>query len=186
MASNYTFEGIVINRFNGWNADKLITFFTKEHGRLTLVAKSLRKNSSKRAGVLELFNRVRAGAISTKSGIDILTEVELLESHSIWKKHLGRVNMAYQMCEAIEKLTPESVPQEEIYDLLMGFFTIDVSEAGKNWQDNLKCRLVNLMEVLGYWPSGKPFTQNIYEFIENVSGKKFSSHSVLESLSNTS
>ncbi|MEK7164004.1 MAG: DNA repair protein RecO, partial [Patescibacteria group bacterium] len=115
---SYTDEGIVIKRHNFGEADKIITLYTKSHGKITLMARGIRKLISKRAGSLDLFNKVIFQGVSGRGEMDTLTEVKLLTDFSNWKKHLGRVNIAYQLCEMIDKLTPDRQPHPEIYSIL--------------------------------------------------------------------
>ena len=81
----YTVEGIVIKRQNIGEADKLITLFTETLGKITLLARGIRKSSSRRVGSLELFNQVKVSAARGRGELDTLTEVQLLNSFSPWR-----------------------------------------------------------------------------------------------------
>ena len=97
--NSYSDVGIVLKRLKLGEADKLVTFYTQRHGKVTAIARGLRRPTSKRAGSLELFNIVKSSFIKGKGELDTLAEVQILESHSGWRKHLGRVNLAYQLAE---------------------------------------------------------------------------------------
>ena len=81
----YKVEGIIIKRRDQGEADRIITLFSRSKGKISLKAKGVRQSNSRRAGSLELFNRVKAGVARGHSDLDILTEVEVLDAYSSWR-----------------------------------------------------------------------------------------------------
>ena len=73
MIRSYKATAIILKRTNFSEADRLITIFTKKHGKLTLIAKGIRKLTSRKKGHLELFTLAQLQIAKTKS-IDIITE----------------------------------------------------------------------------------------------------------------
>jgi DNA repair protein RecO (recombination protein O) len=178
---SYSIEGIIIKRTDAGEADKFITFFSKDKGKITLKAKGVRKLSSKRAGSLELFNRAKISAVAGRGQLDTLTEVQLLESYSQWRKHLGRVNLAYQLCEVVDKLLPDHQPHPKVYDIL-SLSLSQISELGDNWQDQLHAWFVDILVELGYWPADRPFTGDVHKFIESLILRPLNSPKILKKL----
>lgn len=179
---SYTYEGIVIKRIDFGEADKIITFFTSDRGKLTLIAKGVRKLSSKRAGSLELFNRAKISAVSGRGSLDTLAEVSLLESYSGWRKHLGRVNVAYQLCEIIDKLLPDNQSHPGIYEILSRSLS-QISDLSDDWQNRIDSWFVDILIDLGYWPADKKFTGDINKFIESIIQRPLNSSKILKKLS---
>jgi DNA repair protein RecO (recombination protein O) len=179
---SYSFEGVVIKRHNLGETDKLVTFFSKEHGKITLVAKGLRKLSSKRANSLELFNLLKAHAIKGRGALDTLTEVSLISSPHVWRKHLGRVSLGYQLCEVIDKITAEHQPFPGTYQILVSGLT-QIGSLGDDWQTVFNSWLINIIRDLGYWPHDTDFSGNIIEFIESLSERPIFSPKLLKQMS---
>src|SRR5512144_2090290 len=98
---SYQVYGIVLKRHDLGEADKIVTLFTRDQGKITVKAKGLRKVTSRRAGSLELFHQVKALIIPGKSTFDIIADVELIQSSFSWRKFLGRITIAYQLVEVI-------------------------------------------------------------------------------------
>lgn len=176
----YKTEGIVLKRINFGEADRIITFYTKHYGRLVAVAKGVRKLTSRKRGSLEIFNRVVFFAAKGK-GMDIITEVETLETFGDWKKDLKKVGVAYEMAEMVDKLTAEGSEQEEVYWLLCSFFRQLKNREKKNLSVFVNSFGGELLKILGFWPKDKSFPQNfdmerkIEEIIEReLKSKKFS------------
>lgn len=179
---SYKIEGLVLKRSDVGETDRLITFFTRHHGKLSVLAKGVRRPNSRRAGSLELFNEVQASVHHTKGDLDILGEVELVNSQPAWRKHLGRVTVAYQLVEAVDKLTPDGQSHPKIFDLLKQ----SLSQIGKleaDWKQDIELWLVELLVELGYWPKSQPFSKDIYEFIEDISSRSLNSPKFLKKIS---
>ena len=165
----YKSEGIVLKRTNYGEADKIITVFSKHYGKITLLAKGIRRLTSKKRGNLELFNQVSFFAHKGK-GLDIVTETELLDSFSSWRGDLQKVASAYQICEMIDKLTAEGSEQEEIYDLLV----TNLKTIAITGQNNLTILTnsfgVSLLKDLGFLSRNKVLPQNfnVIAYIEDI------------------
>lgn len=177
-------EGIVIKRSNLGETDRIITLYTHDSGKLSLVAKGVRKSSSRRAGSFELFNHIRASVMETRSELGLVTEVEVVDSFSGWRMHLGRVYLAYQLCEIIDKLTPDHQPHPELFTLLSGYLQ-QISDLGTDWEPQFKIWLVEILKALGYWPDNQAMLGNIYDFIEDLSSRPIHSPKLLAQLRNS-
>lgn len=180
---SYNLEGIIIKRSNYGEADKLVTLFTKTHGKVTLMARSIRKLTSKRAGSLELFNLVKISAVPGRGQIDTLTEVQSLKSFTDWKSQMGRVNIAYQLAETVDKLTPDRQPHPQIFTILSNGLS-QISELGASWQQTVENWLLQIITELGFWSQDQEFKGDIYEFIESVSERSLNSPKLLKKLRN--
>jgi len=178
---SYTDEGIVIKRSNIGEAGKLITIFSKNHGKITAIAKGLRKPTSKRAGLLELFNLVKFHAVQGRGELDTLTEVQLIDSFSSWRKHLGRVTLAYQLAEVIDKLTPDHQPHPEIFEILSGSLS-QISKYGSDWSLKIKNLKLKILRELGYWPEDREFLEDIDTHIEQLINRPLHSPKLLSKL----
>lgn len=179
--NSYTDEGIVIKRSNIGEANKLITFFSRHHGKITAIAKGLRRPTSKRAGLLELFNLVKFHAVQGRGELDTLTEVQLIESFSSWRQHLGRVTLAYQLAEVIDKITPDRDPHPEIFDILNNSL-LKIGSLGLDWKLEIGHWLIEVTRELGYWPKNQEFSEDVYEFLEKILSRPIHSPNFLSKL----
>lgn len=178
---SHTVEGVVIKRMNVGEADRVITLFTKTKGKVSAIAKGVRKLTSKRAGSLELFNLVKAQVVEGKGSLDTLAEVQLIASFESWRKHIGRVNLAYQMCEAVDKLTADNEPSPVVFSILVTALT-QIGTLTSNWEEQVSNWLVEIVKDLGFFPADKKFTGDIAQFIEQVSSRSYNSPRILQRL----
>lgn len=117
---NYKAEGIILKRTNFGEADRILTIYTKQYGKLRVLAKGVRKINSRRGGNLELFNHV-AILVSSGRNLDVLIEVQLIDSFSSWRKNLKAVGVAYYFCELVDKLTAEGQEHLNVFELLLAY-----------------------------------------------------------------
>ncbi|HSW88804.1 MAG TPA: DNA repair protein RecO [Candidatus Saccharimonadales bacterium] len=177
---SFTTEGIVIKRRNMGEADRVLTVFTKDHGKLQIKAKGVRKITSKRSSHIELLN---FALLSLHKGnvMSILTEVQTIESFSDIKIDLKKVGIAYHICELVDGLCPENQENSEIFLLLKNILTTlnqeeDVSKPVYTFQ-------LELLAQLGYW-SGERSDKNFktLSFIEDILERKLKTRQILPSL----
>ena len=178
---SYSFAGIVIKRSNFGEAHKLVTLFTRDQGKITLIAKGLRQLTSKRAGSLELFNYIKGSAVRGRGELDTLTEVQLINSYPNWRKHLGRVTLAYQLCEVVDKLTPDHQPHPEIFEILKNSL-LNIGSLKIDWKLKIENWLIEIASELGYWPRDQVFKGNVYDFLERITSRPLHSPKLLNKL----
>lgn len=128
MFRSYKTYGLVLKRSNFGESDKLLTVFTHNLGKISLIAKGIRKIHSRKASHLELFNIVTIYAAIGKK-YDYITEAETFRSFKKLKKNLTRIIFAYQVLEIVNLLCPEKEQHPEAYRLVVNVMEkLDVSD----------------------------------------------------------
>lgn len=102
-------------------ADRIISLFTRTHGRVRAVAKGVRRTTSKFGGRLEPFGHIDVQC-SVGSSLDSVVQVEgisLLGKHFV--EDYPRYTAASAITETAERLTPiEREPALRLYLLTLG------------------------------------------------------------------
>lgn len=117
ITHTYKTEGIILSRKNIGEADRLLTILTKQHGKIRVIAKGVRRPMSRKRSHLELFNQVNL-FLAKGRNLDIITEAEAKNDFKLWRKDLLRIGMAYHLSEVVEKLTREGEELPQVYKLL--------------------------------------------------------------------
>ncbi len=113
----YQTTGIVIGRTNFGEADRVIRFLTPDHGKLSAVARGIRKIKSRSAGHLELFGEVSL-MLATGRNLDVVTSARLAwYPHNIASDY-SRLGLAYAFAGMTDKLAQERHAQPELYSHL--------------------------------------------------------------------
>lgn len=120
MIRSYKVEAIILARRNIGEADKLVTVFTKQYGKKTVLAKGIRRITSKRAPYLELFSHV-ALILHQGRSLDTITEVAAIHTFTQIYKKLERIGYACIALELTEKLTAENQESYFIFNKLLTF-----------------------------------------------------------------
>lgn len=181
----YAVHAIVLKRRNVGEADRIVTMFTKEYGRMRVVAKGIRRIHSRRAPFLEVFFHVSLVLHKGKTW-DSVTQASPIHAFSRLRESLPRVSAGYYLCELIDALLPERQEHRDIYSLLLGAFiqlnhTIEIDPVVVSEQFALE-----LLRILGYLardralPSGQ-----IDPYIERIIERRIRSHRLLTKFADT-
>jgi Recombination protein O N terminal/Recombination protein O C terminal len=114
----YRVSALVLKRREMGEADRLLTVLTRDRGKLTLLAKGVRKPASRKAGHLEPFTHVELLVAKGKS-LDLVTQAETLEAHRNLREDLWRSSWAYYVAELADAFIQDADPHELLFDLVL-------------------------------------------------------------------
>ncbi len=104
--------GIVLGRLNYGEADRIITILTDTQGKITVMARGVRKEKSKLAGGIELFSISHISFIPGKRDMGTLVSTRLKKHYKHIVTDLQRTQLAYQTLKTIDKVTEENCESE--------------------------------------------------------------------------
>jgi DNA repair protein RecO (recombination protein O) len=146
----YQTKAIVIGRTNFGEADRIIRFITPDHGKVSAVAKGIRKIKSRSGGHLELLGEVNASLLQGRSGLDTVATARLL-----WYPHnlvgdYQRLGPAFMVATAVDRLIEPGQPQPALYTVVReALGALDTGATGALPELWFKLRL---LDILGYRP----------------------------------
>lgn len=111
----------VVLRMHAWSETSLIgTLYTRDFGKISVVAKGARRPKSPFEVALDLLSVCRVVFIA-KSGdaLNLLTEAKLARRFRAAEHGLLRLYCGYYVAELLDKFTHEGVAQPELYDLVI-------------------------------------------------------------------
>lgn len=117
----YRTEAIVLRRSDFGEADRLLTVFTPERGKVKLIAKGARKPTSRKSGHVELFSYGQF-FVAVGRELDIITQAEMLEPYLPLRQDLMRTTYAYYVAELADAFTGERDENRPLFDLLRDAF----------------------------------------------------------------
>jgi len=117
----YRTEAIVLRRTDFGEADRLLTVFTPERGKLRLIAKGARKPLSRKSGHVELFSHSQF-LVAQGRDLDIITQADTVEPFVLLRKDLLRTTYAYYVAELADAFTAEHDENQPLFDLLRDAF----------------------------------------------------------------
>lgn len=111
-------EGVILKRRNFGEADRVLTIFSSNLGKISIVAKGVRRITSRRSGNVELLNRVTIFLHQTK-GMPVLTEASSIDTFAKIKAELRLSTVAFHIIELVDKLTAENQESRLLYENLI-------------------------------------------------------------------
>jgi DNA repair protein RecO (recombination protein O) len=114
-------EAIILRRTNYGEADRILNLLTPERGKVSAIAKGVRKAKSKLAGGLELFATCDVTLLQGKSDMFTVSSARLDKFYGNILKDYDRMQLAYELVKMINRAT-ETVSEPEFYYLLRDSF----------------------------------------------------------------
>jgi len=145
----YKTEAIVLRQRRLGEADKIVTLFSPNKGKLDAVAKGVRRTKSRLAGHLEPLTY---GAYLLAQGreLDIVTQAETIEGYTALREDLERLSRGLYCAELVDRLLPERSEAWPVFRLLRE----TLARLCDTDQVDLAVRFfeARLMDELGYRP----------------------------------
>jgi len=145
----YRTQAIVIRHTEFGEADRIIKLFTLKKGKITAIAKGIRKIRSRKAGHLEPFTRVDL-FLAKGRNLDIITQVETVDAYIGLRDDLQRVAFAAYVMEVLDRFTYEEGQNVGIFRLLAN--TLSRLEKQSNLETVAHYYEIHLLDLLGFRP----------------------------------
>lgn len=140
----YKTKGIIIKRQNYLETDKLLTIYTKDFGKITAIAKGVRKPLSKLSCHLQLFYEANL-LLNKGKNIDLVVSAESINQFEYISKDSQIINACFFISELLYKSTQERLESTKIYTCFL---------------DILKNITNNNAKKISYY-----FEQKLYQFL---------------------
>lgn len=118
MPQTYT-PAILLRRVEFGDYDLILTFLTRESGKIAAIAKSAKKSAKRFAGLLELFSVLNiVCSAGRRSSLPVLQEASLITLYPQIRTDMLKTAHASYWAELIDRWTEEAQPQADLFDLL--------------------------------------------------------------------
>ena len=116
-ARSYKTAAVVLRGRTYGEADRILTLYTSERGKIDAIAKGARRTKSHLAGRLEFGNEVHLGMHRGRN-LDVVVSADILEAH--WQRLVQpeRFAAANVMVELVDAFGEPDLAQPEMYALL--------------------------------------------------------------------
>lgn len=146
--NQYQATAIVLGIRNWRGADKIVTLFTHEFGKIQALAFGLRQPKNQLSGCIQLFSEIDV-VLDTGKNLDVLRQASLKESNRILREDLEKMAYAALVVEAATELWPERENQPEVFDVLCSAMRL-LSERNPRIAALATCW--QLLSLAGYQP----------------------------------
>jgi len=146
---SYRAQAIVLGHIEYGEADRILRLFTYEKGKITAIAKGVRKIRSRKAGHLEPFTHVNL-FLAKGRDMDIITQAETVDGFMGLREDLRRVAYANYIVEVLDRFTYEEGPNVGVFRLLVN--TLSHLDRQENLETVIHYYEIRLLDHLGFRP----------------------------------
>ena len=142
-------EAVILRRSDFGEADRLLTLFTHDFGKIQAIAKGARKPQSRKTGHVELFMRSKC-FFARGRDLNILTQAEMVNGYAALREDLVKATYALYAVELLDRFTVEEDKNIQLYDLLANTLerlttAVDVLLAARFYE-------LRLLSIAGFQP----------------------------------
>jgi DNA repair protein RecO (recombination protein O) len=115
---SYSSEAIILKRSDLGEADRILTLFTPQKGKVHVIAKGVRRITSKRAGHLELLSHSQL-QLALGRTLDIVTQAETRESFLHLRSEIWHTTCGFYLAELVDRFIEDHTQHINVYNLLL-------------------------------------------------------------------
>ena len=141
---------LVLRSVDYGEADRIVTFYTRELGKVAAFARAARKSQKRFGGALEPFNRLAIRYRDRRGELLSLASAVVDRARPGVTTELERIHRASYVTELVTEATREREPHAELFDLLdAGLEVIATADTAGGW---LAAFELKLLALAGYRP----------------------------------
>jgi len=146
---SYQTEAIIVKKTKLGEADRILTLFTPQLGKIQAVAKGVRRPRSKMSGHLELLTHSLISLARGKN-IDTVTGTQTINSFLSLKSDLELTSYALYATELVNQFAAENLENQPLFELLLQ--TLQRLQLGGDNELVLRYFELHLLNEVGYRP----------------------------------
>lgn len=163
-------EGVILKKRDFGEADRILTIFTRDFGKVICIAKGTRRPRSRKAGHVELGNWCKV-FIAKGKNIDLLTEVEVKKPFGIDNFSPEKANKIYHLLEIVELLTAPHQKNLKVFIILVNFLKRITD--GEDFYLISTVFKIKLLSTLGFFSARSLEKSKIRNFFEMIQDEGF-------------
>ncbi len=152
MPGSLKSDAIVLRSLRYGEADRILHLYTPDRGRLSAIAKGVRRSKSRFGGRLEPYFRLRLVLYQGRSELLTVTSAETLDGHGRLRGHGGALDNASRACDAVGRLFGDGEPHSGVYHLLANALELLDRDPGSASRANSLAFRLKLLLAAGFAP----------------------------------
>jgi DNA repair protein RecO (recombination protein O) len=126
-------EAIVLRSLRYGEADRILHLYTPDRGRVSAIAKGVRRARSRFGARLEPYFHVHLVLHEGRSELLTVTAADTMATHASLREHVATLDGAARACDAVARLFETNDPHPEVFRLLtneLALLATDPTRAG--------------------------------------------------------
>ncbi|MEK8129672.1 DNA repair protein RecO [Paenibacillus filicis] len=147
----YRLQGIIIRSMDHGEGNKIVTIFTREYGKMSVVARGAKKVKSRFGSAVQLFTLGDFSFFkSGQSGLGSMSLAEIVEAFHPLREDLHLAAYASYLAELTDKMFGDQEGHPYLYEQLKGSF--QALQQGKDIQIIVHMYEMKMLMQAGYMP----------------------------------
>jgi DNA repair protein RecO (recombination protein O) len=118
MGRSVKTEAVVLRSMRYGEADRILHLYTPHRGRVSAIAKGVRRARSRFGGRLEPFFRLQIELHEGRGELLTVTGAQTVNGHASLRENAGALDAAARACDAVGRLFETSEPHPGVFNLL--------------------------------------------------------------------
>jgi DNA repair protein RecO (recombination protein O) len=152
LAGSVKTEGIVLRSLRYGEADRILHLYTPDRGRVSAIAKGVRRARSRFGGRLEPFFRLNLVLYEGRSELLTVTSAETLAAHPRLREDARTLDGAARACEAVARVFDDGDPHAGVYHLLANELALLDGDPARAGRANALAFRLKLLLAAGFAP----------------------------------
>jgi DNA repair protein RecO (recombination protein O) len=131
-------EAVVLRSMRYGEADRILHLYTPSRGRVSAIAKGVRRSRSRFGGRLEPFFRLRVELHEGRSELLTVTGADTVDGHARLREDARALDAAARACDAVGRLFETSEPHPGVFNLLCRKLALLDEQAGAAQQEGAR------------------------------------------------
>ena len=145
----YNTEGLVLKHMRLGEADRIVTLYTPDRGKVRAVVKGARRAKSRKGGFLQPLTHVRVSIAEGRS-LDQVVEAETVASFRTVREDLGLVSTGMYMAELVDGFSADGAVNPSEFRLLVA--AMNVLEFTERPEQLARYFETRMLAVAGFGP----------------------------------
>jgi DNA repair protein RecO (recombination protein O) len=152
VAGSLKTEAIVLRSMRYGEADRILHLFTPERGRLSAIAKGVRRAKTRFGGRLEPYFRLQLVLYQGRSDLLTVTSAETVHGHPRLREHGGALDGAARACDAVARMFDDHDAHQGVYHLLANQLALLDADPARATRGNALAFRLKLLLAAGFAP----------------------------------
>lgn len=152
MPGSLKTEAIVLRSIRYSEADRILHLYTPNHGKLSAIAKGVRKIRSRFGGRLEPCFRLQLILYEGRGDLLTVTSAETVAAHPRLRESHEALDVAVRACESVARLFADGEPHAGVYNLLANELALLDGDRRQATATNLTAFRLKLLLAAGFAP----------------------------------
>jgi len=152
MPGSLKTEAIVLRGIRYGEADRILHLYTPDRGRVSAIAKGVRRAKSRFGGRLEPFFRLSLVLYEGRSDLLTVTSAETIAGHRRLREDGASLETAARACDAVGRLFDDGDPHEGVYHLLANELALLDAQPDRAGRANALAFRLKLLLAAGFAP----------------------------------